>query len=67
MLTNQTFSIHCSRTISTGKIKLPAFQTMMDVAAVVAAASGSRGIGFDGKMVRDLLMTVDVFDFAKIS
>jgi hypothetical protein len=24
---------------------------MMDVAAVVAAAAGSRGIGYDGKMV----------------
>ncbi|KAL3803555.1 hypothetical protein HJC23_014103 [Cyclotella cryptica] len=40
----------CIRSITTGKVKLPAFQTMMDVAAVVAAAAGSRGIGYDGKM-----------------
>ncbi len=35
-----------------GKVRLEtAFQIMTDVAAVVAAAAGSRGIGFQGKLV----------------
>lgn len=57
MLTKQTSTFirkHCIRSITTpGTIKLPAFQTMMDVAAVVAAASGTRGIGYNGQMVSD--------------
>jgi hypothetical protein len=56
MLTKHLICNHCIRIISTGTIKLPAFQTMMDVAAVVAAAAGSRGIGYDGKMVSDVLV-----------
>jgi hypothetical protein len=33
---------------------------MMDVAAVVAAAAGSRGIGYDGKMVSAISHPIDV-------
>lgn len=42
----------CISTTPTIKTRLEAaFQIMTDVAAVVAAAAGNRGIGFQGKLV----------------
>ena len=52
-LQKKSSEIHpCISTTPTIKTRLEAaFQIMTDVAAVVAAAAGNRGIGFQGKLV----------------
>ena len=51
----------CISTTPTIKTRLEAaFQIMTDVAAVVAAAAGNRGIGFQGKLVSYIFISVHV-------
>eukprot|EP00985_Skeletonema_marinoi_P021514 scaffold13219_cov106-Skeletonema_marinoi.AAC.11 len=56
--TNTSLEIRRCISYTTIKTRLDtAFQIMTDVAAVVAAAAGSRGIGFQGKLVSFANMT----------